>query len=244
MSRNDAEQRAALWSRINQALRAVEDSSLNTALEADMIARFEASFGHHPFRKGGGRQWERAKSGYGAPRSSGLKRPGGGVNAPGNDRVSVLDTRSLSRRPYEILFHAFMNHPDLLDLYGENLATLTMLDVDLAQFRDALVQALFADVPLDSATLQAHLSRHGLDSMVERLTGPEIQLHAGFAKPDAQKNEVIEGLETLFAGFTHRDMQHELQVSRSALPAYAVTDEELKALSLRAKAYTDAKPSS
>ena len=244
MSRNDAEQRAALWSRINQALRAVEDSSLNTALEADMIARFEASFGHHPFRKGGGRQWERAKSGYGAPRSSGLKRPGGGLNAPGNDRVSVLDTRSLSRRPYEILFHAFMNHPDLLDLYGENLATLTMLDVDLAQFRDALVQALFADVPLDSATLQAHLSRHGLDSMVERLTGPEIQLHAGFAKPDAQKNEVIEGLETLFAGFTHRDMQHELQVSRSALPAYAVTDEELKALSLRAKAYTDAKPSS
>ena len=244
MSRNDAEQRAALWSRINQALRAVEDSSLNTALEADMIARFEASFGHHPFRKGGGRQWERAKSGYGAPRSSGLKRPGGGLNAPGNDRVSVLGTRSLSRRPYEILFHAFMNHPDLLDLYGENLATLTMLDVDLAQFRDALVQALFADVPLDSATLQAHLSRHGLDSMVERLTGPEIQLHAGFAKPDAQKNEVIEGLETLFAGFTHRDMQHELQVSRSALPAYAVTDEELKALSLRAKAYTDAKPSS
>jgi len=80
--------------------------------------------------------------------------------------------------------------------------------------------------------------------MVERLTGPEIQLHAGFAKPDAQKNEVIEGLETLFAGFTHRDMKHELQMSRMALPAYAVSEEELKALHLRAKAYTDAKPSS
>ena len=55
---------------------------------------------------------------------------------------------------------------------------------------------------------------------------------------------VIEGLETLFAGFTHRDMQHELEVSKTALPAYAVTDEELHALHLRAKAYTDTKPSS
>ena len=80
--------------------------------------------------------------------------------------------------------------------------------------------------------------------MVERLTGSEIQLHAGFAKPDALKDEVIEGLETLFAGFTHRDMQHELEVSKTALPAYAVTDEELHALHLRAKAYTDTKPSS
>ena len=113
-----------------------------------------------------------------------------------------------------------------------------------AQFRDALVQALFNDVALDSEHLRAHLSERGLDSMVERLSGPDTQLHAGFAKPDAQKDEVIEGLETLFAGFTHRDMQHELQVSRVALPAYAVTDEELKALHLRAKAYTDAKPSS
>ena len=158
--------------------------------------------------------------------------------------MAPLDTRSLARRPYEVLFAAFLNHPDLLELYGENLATLTMHDVDLAQFRDALVQALFGDVTLDSEHLRDHLSRRGLDSVVERLTGSETQLHAGFAKPDAQKEEVIEGLETLFAGFTHRDMQHELQVSKTALPAYAVSEEELQSLHLRAKAYTDAKPSS
>ena len=240
MARNDAEQRAALWSRINSALKTVEDSSLNAALEADMIGRFEASFGHHPFRKNTGRQWQRGAGGgkgYRNPAATGLKRPG-------NDRVSALDTQALARRQYEVLFAVFLNHPDLLELYGENLATLTMLDVDLAQFRDALVQALFADVTLDSEHLGAHLSERGLDSMVERLTGSETQLHAGFAKPEARKDEVIEGLETLFAGFMHRDMQHELQVSRVALPAYAVSDDELKALHLRAKAYTDAKPSS
>ena len=240
MARNDAEQRAALWSRINTALKSVEDSSLNAALEADMVGRFEASFGHHPFRKNTGRQWQRGSGG-----GKGFKKgPSSGLNRPGNDRVSALDTQALARRQYEVLFAVFLNHPDLLELYGENLATLTMLDVDLAQFRDALVQALFADVTLDSEHLGAHLSKRGLDSMVERLKGSETQLHAGFAKPEARKDEVIEGLETLFAGFMHRDMQHELQVSRVALPAYAVSDDELKALHLRAKAYTDAKPSS
>lgn len=240
MLRNDAEQRAALWSRISAGLKSVEDSSLNTALEADMIGRFEASFGHHPFRKqGSGRQWQRQN---GAKAS--WNRPATGLSQPGNDRVSALDTTGLARRQYEVLFAAFLNHPDLLDLYGENLATLTMLDVDLAQFRDALVQALFQEVTLDSEHLHPHLSERGLDSMVKRLTGPDTQLHAGFAKPDARKDEVIEGLETLFAGFTHRDMKHELQMSRVALPAYAVSEEELKALHLRAKAYTDAKPSS
>ena len=243
MARNDAEQRAALWSRINSALKTVEDSSLNAALEADMVGRFEASFGHHPFRKNTGRQWQRGAGG-GAGGGKGYRNPAAtGLKRPGNDRVSALDTQALARRQYEVLFAVFLNHPDLLELYGENLATLTMLDVDLAQFRDALVQALFADVTLDSEHLGAHLSERGLDSMVERLTGSETQLHAGFAKPEARKDEVIEGLETLFAGFMHRDMQHELQVSRVALPAYAVSDDELKALHLRAKAYTDAKPS-
>ena len=238
-----AEQRAALWSRVNSALRRIEDASLSAAAEAEMVQRFEASFGHHPYRKSAGRQWERAKAyqgGAGRHDRPFAKAGWGG----GNDRVAALDTRSLARRPYEVLFAAFLNHPDLLELYGENLATLTMHDVDLAQFRDALVQALFGDVALDSEHMQDHLSGRGLDSMVERLKGPDTQLHAGFAKPDAQKDEVIEGLETLFAGFTHRDMQQELQVSKTSLPAYAVTDEELQSLHRRAKAYTDTKPSS
>ena len=240
MPRNDAEQRAALWSRISMALKAVEDASLNAALEADMVGRFEASFGHHPFLKNrGGKQWQRNQSSKG-----GWNTPSSGLSLRGNDRVSALDTQTLARRQYEVLFAAFLNHPDLLDLYGENLATLTMLDVDLAQFRDALVQALFKEVTLDSEHLHAHLSEQGLESMVERLKGQDTQLHAGFAKPKAPKDEVIEDLETLFAGFTHRDMQHELQVSRVALPAYDVSEEELKALHLRATAYTDTKPSS
>ena len=242
MSGNSAEQRAALWSRVNTALKTIEDASLSAAAEAEMVQRFEASFGHHPFKKSGGRQWDRAKSYQGG--GGRFERPFSKPGWSGNARVAALDTRSLARRPYEVLFAAFLNHPDLLELYGENLATLTMHDVDLAQFRDALVQALFGDVTLDSEHLRDHLSRRGLDSMVERLTGSETQLHAGFAKPDAQKEEVIEGLETLFAGFTHRDMQHELQVSKKALPAYAVSEEELQSLHLRAKAYTDAKPSS
>ena len=247
MAGNGAEQRAALWSRISAQLKTVADPSLSAAIEAEMVQRFEASFGHHPYRKSAGRQWERARQYQGqqhgqsrGPMTWGGSRPfaktGGGMG--GNDRVSALDTRSLARRPYEVLFAALLNHPDLLELYGESLATLTMHDVELAQFRDALIQALFGEVTLDTAHLQDHLSERGLDSVVERLTGSEIQLHAGFAKPDALKDEVIEGLETLFAGFTHRDMQHELEVSKTALPAYAVTDEELHALHLRAKAYT------
>ncbi|MGB0823078.1 MAG: hypothetical protein ACPGSK_03000, partial [Alphaproteobacteria bacterium] len=253
MAGNGAEQRAALWARISAQLKTVSDPSLSAAIEAEMVQRFEASFGHHPYRKSGGRQWERARQYQGqqhgqsrGPMTWGGSRPfaktGGGLG--GNDRVSALDTRSLARRPYEVLFAALLNHPDLLELYGESLATLTMHDVELAQFRDALIQALFGEVTLDTAHLRDHLSERGLDSVVERLTGSEIQLHAGFAKPDALKDEVIEGLETLFAGFTHRDMQHELEVSKTALPAYAVTDEELHALHLRAKAYTDTKPSS
>ena len=257
MAGNGAEQRAALWSRINAQLKTVADPSLSAAIEAEMVQRFEASFGHHPYRKSAGRQWERARQyqsqyqgqQHGQSRSpmtwggsQPLAKTGGGLG--GNDRVSALDTRSLARRPYEVLFAALLNHPDLLELYGESLATLTMHDVELAQFRDALIQALFGEVTLDTAHLQDHLSGRGLDSVVERLTGSEIQLHAGFTKPDALKDEVIEGLETLFAGFTHRDMQHDLEVSKTALPAYAVTDEELHALHLRAKAYTDTKPSS
>ena len=72
-----------------------------------------------------------------------------------------LIPRSLARRPYEVLFAALLNHPDLLELYGESLATLTMHDVELAQFRDALIQALFGEVTLDTAHLQDHLSEQG-----------------------------------------------------------------------------------
>ena len=60
MAGNGAEQRAALWSRISAQLKTVADPSLSAAIEAEMVQRFEASFGHHPYRKSAGRQGTRA----------------------------------------------------------------------------------------------------------------------------------------------------------------------------------------
>ena len=81
MAGNGAEQRAALWSRISAQLKTVADPSLSAAIEAEMVQRFEASFGHHPYRTSAGRQWERARQYQGQYRA--------GIRASSMDRAAA-----------------------------------------------------------------------------------------------------------------------------------------------------------
>ncbi|MFQ5954259.1 MAG: DNA primase [Kiloniellales bacterium] len=159
------ERRADLRRRLRDRAFHIAERSVSQAYLADFQGRLDRAFGR-AFTPGGRRQ----------PVAQGL----GGLPEGRGTRVHLKHDELKQR----ILIATALNHPRLMEEFGDALDALVFADADLDRLRRALLQAVAATPGLDAATLRGHLNDRGFARLLDELW-QDANVRASFARPDA-----------------------------------------------------------
>ena len=133
-------------------------------------------------------------------------RPSG--YGPGAGLGARIAAGSLRRRQDQILLAAALNHPDLLDEFAERLASINLSQPKLDKLREEILLVYADHSGLDSEGFERQLREQGFAEELDELLGPDVYVHAAFARPDAS-------FEDAEFGFKQTLLRH-LAPSRSA----------------------------
>ena len=104
--------------------------------------------------------------------------PGAGLGTRGGGGL-------LRRRQDQILLAAALNHPGLLDEFAERLASINLSQPKLDKLREEILLVYADRSGLDSEGLERQLREQGFAEELDELLGPDVYVHAAFARPDA-----------------------------------------------------------
>ncbi len=139
-----------------------------------------------------------------APRQSG-NRANGPRFFESRPRTNLAGI-STSNLPQKYLIAALLNHPLLIDEFGEALIEIS-LDPSLDKLRQEL-HLIFATNPdLDAEALHSHLSKKGFASILSQVLDRSVLKTCSFARSDTPLEEAREGISRAV-----KQMQHEQQI--------------------------------
>jgi DNA primase len=124
--------------------------------------------------------------------------------------------RPLDRRREQLLLLALINHPDLLDEFGEAIGMIELSDRGLERLRGEVLRVWQQNSALDSSLLRLHLRETGVAETLALLDGPEVRFHAEFARAGAPREGARRGLMGLLAPFRQRDWRAQLDEAQRA----------------------------
>ncbi len=140
---------------------------------------------------------------------AGWTGPGAGTGfAPGAGLGARRGTEGLRGRQNQILLAAVLNHPGLLDEFAERLASINLSQPKLDKLREEILLVYADRSGLDSGRLERQLREQGFAEELDVLLGPDVYVHAAFARPDAP-------FEDAEIGFKQTLLRH-MAPSRSA----------------------------
>lgn len=231
------ERRAALEARIDEVVGQIADHKVRGYYGKDLRERLQKLFGagragQAPLRRGGGGSFRLPQGGVGRwsrfqgrdaafvpPVSAELKRTALAADATGG---------ALMREGLMLLI--VMNHPELLDFHGEELAQIEIKNTGLDRLRNEIIDIAALNAPLDRATLQGHLTVRGLAEIARRLEGVPAYRNDRFAWPDASPEKARSGfLHVLARHRRQMTLEVELKAATRAL-ADNMTEENLARL--------------
>ncbi len=234
------ERKAALERRLNELLKGITDETLRRHYRDDINARLQAL-------RGGGRSgpaqaygassaqgFGRGPSGFGSMQQPGRRRgyqaePARGyvgaplMASPGLTRSNMFNRHlAVPVREAGILM-IFMNYPDLLDRYAEDLSSLELDNRDLERLRSALLR-LAAEVHGDRADLRAALDAAGEEPLRRRLETAVAGAFPIAVRADAEPADVEVALRQALA--LHRRARSLHKELTAAAAAFAETSDE------------------
>jgi DNA primase len=219
------EQRAGLERRLENICGEIRDEALRRYYSAEFRNRLAALFGQ-PAAAAGQRfsgQSQRYRAGP-PPRRGSEAAPQTYVSQPAPFLGASLARSPLLRskragipgREAFILL-IFLNHPNLLDAYGETLAELELSSSEAQTLRQKLLD-LWVDRRLASQDLKAEIERCGLGAAKQRLEAMTAHSSLWSVSPEAADPDAEESLKQALA--LHRKMRalnRELVLAEAAL---------------------------
>ncbi len=134
---------------------------------------------------------------------------GAGLRSTGN--VDVLELRHR-----QALLAAAINHPELLDAFGEELGAFDLPPGELDTLRQELLKC--EALGLDSDKLSSHLKAIGFSAVLDRLMTRDVYELAPFAAPWASLDEAMRGWRHLYGIFRRRrHLDRELETAQRAM---------------------------
>lgn len=246
------ERRAALEARINEVMNAIADEAVRKYYRQDFNARLAQFFAPAQSERGGRPAWRDRAAGPGGQNWRGAQRPGGtwpvrdafarpvsgGRPAPYVVMSQQLAAGPLHRghrtsvpRREALILQAALNHPWLLHDHLEELAQLEFRHGDAERVKNALIDIAAHAVALDSAALQAELSRRGLAEAMERVAASITTASVWGAKAEAAADDVLVTWQQLVA--LHRQWHSLTKELREAEQALGQDSSEANYLRLR-----------
>jgi DNA primase len=192
------ERRAALRRRLRDRAFAIAERTVSRTYLDDFQARLERIFG----QTGAGRRRRPARGLGGLPDGRGMR--------------VWLKRDEIQQR---ILIATAVNHPRLLEEFGDALGGLRFTDDDLERLRQALLEAVAENPDLDAAALKCHLRERGYDRLLDELW-QDANVRASFARPDASLAVACEGWRQIYLRLTLPALRAE---AREAQQAFAAT---------------------
>ncbi len=192
------ERRAAVRRRLRDRAFAIAERTVSRTYLDEFQARLDRSFG----QTGAGRGRRPARRLGGLPDGRGMR--------------VWLKRDELQQ---QILIATALNHPRLLEEFGDALGGLRFTDDDLERLRQALLEAVAANPDLDAATLKCHLTERGYTRLLDELW-QDANVRASFARPDASLAVACEGWWQVYLRLTLPALRAE---AREAQQAFATT---------------------
>ncbi len=195
------ERRAALEKRLEERVRVIEDRSVQQHYRQFFRDRLYELLSTRRLQRTGGPVRTGASRGGGRwpQRSVAMVEPPLSSN-PG----------ALRRRQQEVALALLLNHPFLLSEVEEDVATLDFSAPDLDRLRGAILKARAHHADLDAASLKLHLNRQGFAGILEGVLSPQVLVHAGFARADADTDMVRAGWEHTKSRFEQRRLSSQV----------------------------------
>jgi DNA primase len=217
------ERRAGLERRLADLCMEIRDETLRRHYQTEFRNRLAALFGEGPQSRPGLARDQRPKRSS-VPRRGSYRAEEGPqtyVSQPllvgaSLTRSSMLRSKLGSGREAFILL-IFLNHPTLLDAYGEALAELDLETSEAQALRQKLLD-LWADRHLDSEVLKAEIERSGLAPARRRLEAITAHSLVWTLSSEAADPDAEESLKQALA--LHRKMRalnRELALAEAAL---------------------------
>ena len=190
------ERRAAFSDRLRKAVRQIEHIDVRKFYGEEIKKRLDALFA--PANRG-----PQANGGqsYGSNYGGGYSRQRGGgkyykfkSGASAEARRSALASGAVMLPPREaMIMLAFIRHSSQLSGHLSQLEKLDFVTDDLKYLRDAIVDAISHNAPLDSGGLKGHLISIGYENLMTRLEQlPDARMLI-FVRPESDPEDVVSG---------------------------------------------------
>tara|TARA_R110002110_G_scaffold238849_2_gene454623 strand:- start:31 stop:1977 length:1947 start_codon:yes stop_codon:yes gene_type:complete len=180
--------------------------------------------------QGGGQGGYQGRGGGGFNRGGGR---GGGFNRGGQRGAAAWEDRRagtslgglpeagarsgpdiLKKRHEQVLLAVIINHPDLLDMFAEDLAMVNVSNPKLDNLRQEILKVYALTENLDSEGLKTQLGNQGNSVVLQSVLTSDVYVHAGFARPDAAEDEVRTGFLQVLASQLAPARRAELEDAR------------------------------
>jgi len=156
---------------------------------------------------GGGRKTPRGGGGWEDRRAG----PGPG-SLP--DQAGRSGPDILKKRHEQVLLAVILNHPELLDMFAEDLAMVNVSNPKLDNLRQEILKVYALTENLDSEGLKTQLVNQGNSVILQSVLASDVYVHAGFARQDAAEDAVRAGFLQVLASHLAPARRAELEDAR------------------------------
>jgi DNA primase len=123
---------------------------------------------------------------------------------------------SLARRQQQVLLAIAINHSEVLEKRTETFGSLEFFDPALDKLRQQILMIYAAMPDLDSHDLKRHLKDQGFEDVVATVLGPDVYMHAPFARPDRDVAAAGAGFDQVVFRLSGPDWQAERVAAEQA----------------------------
>jgi DNA primase len=149
-------------------------------------------------------------------------RRAGGPAAGPRSRPDIL-----RKRHEQVLLAVVLNHPNLLDIFAEDIAMVNVSDPNLDDLRQEILKIYAASENLDSERLKTKLAEREVKKVLPSVLNSDVYVHAAFARVETSEEEVRAGFLHVLARHMEPARRAELEDARR-LYVNEPTDENWK----------------
>ena len=184
------EQRASVQKALEDHARRIADPTVRAHFSKDFRDRIWAA-------------GSRGAGGRGADKHAPTMSIGAGAAS-----AAKIDAHTLQER---ILIATLLGHPELFDLVGERLGTVSFSAPGLDNLRQEVLKTLAGEPGLDSEGVRRQLCDNGYSEILDYVWGPKFFVNAFFAKPETDIETALEGWEEIYALYKNTDLRIEIK---------------------------------
>ena len=133
----------------------------------------------------------------------------------GSSKINASNV--MATRQKQAILAAFINHPGLMEDFGEALGYLDFVDPFLDKLRLDILDITSTEQGLEVKEIKNHLTNRGYDSEVGGILNPRVLRHAAFARSNASETVAKSGVRELLARIGKYQLEEQLSAAQKVV---------------------------